>query len=158
MRLSRKKAVKKLSIYTQCIKKLDNMGELESQLNPCPNILRTQKDYGEAREEINYIQQDFTETLQRAKEDLKARILELEDDKRSRSTTTKKMFEELSTRISDLSIIKETLQSENVSLMEKVQEETQSCEKILKKNKQLKTALSVNETKVRNEMNEWSSP
>jgi len=108
----------------------------------------------EALEESNYIQQEFTETLQRAKEDLKARILELEDDKRSRGTATKKRVEELSTRISDLSIMKETLQSENVSLMEKVQEEKQSREKILKKNKQLKTALCDNETKVRNEMNE----
>ena len=124
---------------------------VESARQDNDELKRTMED---AREESIYIQQEFTETLQRAKEDLKARILELEDDKRSRSTTTKKRFEELSTRISDLSIMKENLQSENVSLIEKVREEKQSCEKILKKNKQLKTALSENETKVRNEMNE----
>ena len=51
--------------------------------------------------------------------------------------------------------VENACQSENVSLMDTVQEEKQSCGQIMKKNKQLKIAQSGNETKVFDEMKEF---
>jgi DNA repair exonuclease SbcCD ATPase subunit len=108
----------------------------------------------EALEESNTIRKEVSEMLQRTKEDLTTRINELEEDKRCGETTTQKRLEELSTRISDLSTMKESLQSENMALMVKIQEDKQSTEQLFKKNKQLKMALSGNEKKIREEMKE----
>ncbi len=116
-----------------------------------------EKDAEEALEESRAANTDLLNTLTRTKEDLKARIRELEKEKHEHDNVTDQKLESLSERISDLSIVRETLQNENTLLMRKIEEQEKSYVNLEKKNKLLRTAMSDNEKQLRDQMNELES-
>jgi chromosome segregation ATPase len=125
--------------------------------NACSDKDKVEKAAEESLEESRAANTDLLDTLTRTKEDLKAKIRELEEEKNQHDIVTDSKLESLSMRISDLSIVKETLQSENTSLMQTIDEEKKSSEKLAKKNKLLRSAMSDNEKQLRDQMNELGS-
>mmetsp|Transcript_3099 Transcript_3099/g.5772 ORF Transcript_3099/g.5772 Transcript_3099/m.5772 type:complete len:2233 (+) Transcript_3099:3690-10388(+) len=141
---------------------LENKVARNEELEELVSKLRQEKDdmkktMEQELKDSKAINLGLSETVQQTKNELQFRIQELEHEKISNHDATNKKLQELSERISELSIMKEALKDENSFLKEKVLEEKASREQIDRKNKALKTALYENERQVREEMRELES-
>ena len=115
---------------------------------------KIKQETDEALEESRAANVELSDALLHTKEELKAKIHQLEAERKQCNIDTDRKLDDLSSRISDLSIMKEALQTENVSLMQKVNEERMSNDQLIKRNKSLKSAISTNEQQLRNQMND----
>jgi len=96
---------------------------------------------------------NLAESLRHKTEELETRVNEIEEKDLDVKELSKK-YDDISARISDLSIINESLQSESAALREGILKEKNQKDRMYKKNKALKSTMRVNEEQMRTQMKE----
>jgi len=104
--------------------------------------------------EKDLVNSNLSQSLEHTRDTLNSKIHELQEDSKTNDDVADQKFQELSQRVSDLCVVTETLKHEKITLSEKLKEEKEYRERLQRKNKLLKDALTDNDKKVREEMKE----